>query len=96
MELLVSLISGAVGGNIAGGLLKNQNLGLLGNSITGVIGGGLVYQLLSMIGTDLFASAGGADGGIDPGLLTGEAAAGGIGGAAVMLIISTLRNLMTR
>ena len=37
MELIISLIAGAVGGNVAGGLLKNINLGLLGNSIVGVV-----------------------------------------------------------
>ena len=41
MELLVSLISGAVGGNVAGGLLKNLNQGPLINSISGIVGGGL-------------------------------------------------------
>ena len=27
MELIISLLAGAVGGNVAGGLLKNHNLG---------------------------------------------------------------------
>ena len=33
--LIISLISGAVGGNIAGGVLKEQSLGPIGNTIAG-------------------------------------------------------------
>ena len=33
MELLIGLICGAIGGNIAGGLLRNVNLGLFGNAL---------------------------------------------------------------
>ena len=31
--LIISLISGAVGGNIAGGVLKEQSLGPIGNTM---------------------------------------------------------------
>ena len=50
MELLLQLITGAVGGNIAGGLLKNLNLGTLWNSVVGILGGGLGGQLLGLLG----------------------------------------------
>ena len=40
MELIIGLISGAVGGNVAGGVLKNLNQGTLINSLAGVVGGG--------------------------------------------------------
>ena len=40
IPLIIQLISGAVGGNIAGALLKNLNLGPIGNSIAGIVGGG--------------------------------------------------------
>ena len=42
IPLIIQLISGAVGGNIAGAILKNLNLGPIGNSIAGIVGGGLV------------------------------------------------------
>jgi len=35
LELIIQLIAGAAGGNIAGALLKNQSLGTLGNSLAG-------------------------------------------------------------
>ena len=44
---LISLITGGVGGNIAGALLKNFSLGPIGNTIAGVLGGGLGGQLLT-------------------------------------------------
>ncbi len=46
MSLLTSLLSGGVGGNAVGALLKNKNLGPKLNSVLGVIGGGLGGQLL--------------------------------------------------
>ena len=49
LPLIIQLISGAVGGNVAGALMKNFNLGPIGNSIAGLIGGGLGGQLLSML-----------------------------------------------
>ena len=39
--LIIQLISGAAGGNMAGLALKQYDLGTVGNSITGVIGGGI-------------------------------------------------------
>ncbi len=49
VPLIIQLISGAVGGNIAGAILKNFNLGPIGNSIAGLVGGGLGGHLLSML-----------------------------------------------
>ena len=34
LNLIISLISGAVGGNIAGAALKDRSLGTVGNSIS--------------------------------------------------------------
>jgi len=59
MELLIGLISGAVGGNVAGGVLKNLNQGTLVNSIAGIVGGGLGGWHLGMIGAPDLAGAAG-------------------------------------
>jgi uncharacterized membrane protein YeaQ/YmgE (transglycosylase-associated protein family) len=40
-SLIIQLISGAVGGNVAGAAMKESSLGTLGNSIAGIVGGGL-------------------------------------------------------
>ena len=39
VNLIIQLISGVVGGNAAGAALKDYNLGNLGNTIAGAIGG---------------------------------------------------------
>ncbi len=49
INLIIQLVSGAVGGNIAGGLMKSLSLGPVGNSIAGIVGGGLGGQILSML-----------------------------------------------
>lgn len=50
LGLIISLISGAVGGNLAGKLLKSLDLGVVGNSIGGIVGGAGLSQILPLIG----------------------------------------------
>ncbi len=45
MDLIVSLIAGVIGGNAAGAVLKPLNLGLLGNSLAGLVGGFAGWQV---------------------------------------------------
>ena len=80
--LLIQAVSGAVGGNVAGGLLKNLNLGVLGNSI---VGGGLGGQILGALG------AGG-----DMGSIVGSLASGGVGGGALMVIIGMVKKILAK
>jgi uncharacterized membrane protein YeaQ/YmgE (transglycosylase-associated protein family) len=49
-QIIIQLISGAVGGNVIGKVMKNLDLGTLGNSLAGIVGGGLGGQLLGMMG----------------------------------------------
>ena len=51
VPLIIQLVSGAVGGNIAGSLMKKSSLGTLLNSLAGIVGGGIGGQLLGMLGT---------------------------------------------
>jgi uncharacterized membrane protein YeaQ/YmgE (transglycosylase-associated protein family) len=44
---LISLVTGGVGGNVAGALFKNLSLGTVGNTLAGVAGGGVGGQLLA-------------------------------------------------
>src|SRR5262249_42075920 len=46
VSLLISLLSGAVGGNIAGSAMPDKSLGTAGNSLAGIFGGGLGAVLL--------------------------------------------------
>ena len=79
MDLLVSLASGAVGGNVAGALMKDKSLGTLWNSVVGILGGGLGGQLLGILGM------GGAGG------IIGTVASSTVGGAVLLAIVSLLK-----
>ena len=75
ISLIIQAISGAVGGNVAGAAMKESSLGTLGNSIAGIVGGGVGGTLLQMVmGT---AAAGG--GGLDLQSILANVAGGGVG-----------------
>ncbi|MBN2719705.1 MAG: hypothetical protein JXR72_01245 [Proteobacteria bacterium] len=86
--LIIQLLSGAVGGNLAGSFMKNWSLGTLGNSIVGILGGGIGGQLLGMLG---IATGGG---GMDIGSIIGSIAGGGVGGGVLLAIIGMIKKAM--
>jgi hypothetical protein len=61
INLIVQLLAGAIGGNAAGAALKDYGLGMLGNTITGAIGGGVLGQVLQALLPALAGGAGGLD-----------------------------------
>src|SRR5690349_24411888 len=87
MALILQLVSGAIGGNVAGGLLKNLSLGPVGNSIAGIVGGGIGGQILQAV-----LGATGTDVG---GGMVGDLTGGGIGGIVLMVIVALIKNAMT-
>ncbi|MGB5419423.1 hypothetical protein [Algibacter sp.] len=95
LPLIIQLVSGAVGGNIAGSLLKNSSLGTLWNSIAGILGGGLGGQVLGMLGID-GAAAAEASTGLDLNSIIGSVAGGGVGGGIVMAVIGLIKKAMNK
>lgn len=95
MELIIALISGAVGGNVAGSAVKGINQGTLINSISGIVGGGLGGTILSMLGAGGVAEAA-AGGGMDLTAILSQVAGGGVGGGAVLAIVSALRGMLAK
>lgn len=93
IDLIIQLLSGAAGGNVAGALLKNLNLGWLGNSIAGIAGGGLAGQFL---GPMLGMAAGAAKSGMDPMAILQSVISGGAGGGVLMAIIGVLKGMMSK
>ena len=83
MELIISLLTGALGGNVAGALLKKFSMGTLWNSVVGILGGGLGGQLLGMLGINL-------------GDILGSIAGGGVGGGVLMVVIGLIKNAMSK
>ena len=91
ISLIIQAISGAVGGNVAGAAMKENSLGTLGNSIAGIVGGGLGGTILQMVmGT---AAAGG---GLDLQSILANVAGGCVGGAILMAIIGIIKNKMAK
>lgn len=81
MEWIISLLTGAVGGNLAGALFKKLSLGTVGNSIAGILGGAG--------GQSILASLGGLTGnGMVDSLL-----GGGVGGSVVMAVIGLIKKV---
>jgi hypothetical protein len=90
-SLLIQLVSGAVGGNVAGAVLKKFSLGTVGNSIVGILGGGLGGQILGMLGM-----GGAGAGAMDMGSIVSSVAGGGVGGAVLMAIIGVIRQAISK
>ena len=92
VSLIIEAVSGAVGGNIAGAAMKENSLGTLGNSIAGIVGGGLGGVLLQ----SLLGSAAAGDGSLDVSTMLSNIAGGGVGGAILMVIIGFIKNAMAK
>ncbi|MGL4398040.1 MAG: hypothetical protein ACRCS9_16005 [Hyphomicrobium sp.] len=93
LPLIIQLVSGALGGNVAGGLLKNLSLGTLGNSLAGLVGGGLGGQILGPLiagGAPVIAASGGLD---IPAILA-QVASGGVGGGVMLAVVGILKSLL--
>jgi hypothetical protein len=92
MELIISLIAGALGGNAAGGLMKNLSLGPSGNSLVGILGGGLGAQLLNLLGAGAVAGAGG----LDIGTIISQLASGGVGGGVLLAMVGLIKSMISK
>jgi uncharacterized membrane protein YeaQ/YmgE (transglycosylase-associated protein family) len=92
ISLIIEIISGAIGGNVAGAAMKQSSLGTLGNSIAGIVGGGLGGTILQSI-TGNVATGGGS---LDLATILSNVAGGGVGGAILMAVIGLIKNQMAK
>jgi uncharacterized membrane protein YeaQ/YmgE (transglycosylase-associated protein family) len=90
ISLIIEAVSGAVGGNVASAAMKENSLGTVGNSIAGIVGGGLGGTLLQMV----MGSAATAGGSMDLTSILSNVAGGGVGGAILMAIVGIIKNKM--
>lgn len=88
MEWIIALASGAVGGNLAGGVLKRFGLGTIGNTLVGLVGGVGGMQLMGLLG--------GAAASFDIGTLISQVAAGVAGGGVATAIAGQLKTLLKK
>jgi len=91
VSLIIEAISGAVGGNVAGAAMKDNSLGTMGNSIAGIVGGGLGGTILQMV---MGTAAAGGGGSLDLTTILSNVAGGGVGGAILMAIAGIIKNKM--
>ena len=96
--IILQLVSGGVGGNIAGALLKKLNLGPVGNSIVGIVGGLITGQVLKMLGSGGVAVAASAasTSGVDMSSILSNVGGAGIGGAVLTAIVGLVKSKMAK
>lgn len=90
LPIIIQLVSGAVGGNLAGKTFKNLDLGTLGNSLAGIVGGGLGGQILGAV---LGMSGGG---GMDIGSILTQIVGGGVGGGVLLAVVNVVKGMMKK
>ena len=92
IDLIASLISGAIGGNMVGGALNDRSLGSSGDSLLGVLGGGVAGVILQLLGV---ATGSGSDV-LDAASLIGNIAICGLGGGLVTVVIGLIKGATAR
>jgi hypothetical protein len=95
VNLVIQLVAGAVGGNGAATAMKNVDLGKLGNTIAGALGGVGGGQLLEILMSG-GAAAAATGGGLDVGGIVGQLVGGGAGGAVLTIVVGLLKNMMAK
>lgn len=104
VNLLISLISGAVGGNVAGTAMPQKNLGPLVNTVIGLLGGGVGDFILKALG--VLASTGAAtvaNGGpaatgseFDLATILANIGVSGVSGGALTAIVALLKDVVQK
>ncbi len=86
LQVIVSLLSGIAGGNIAGAILKKYSLGAIWNSILGLLGGGIGGEMLSMV----------SGGTLETGSILGSILSSAVGGGVLLFIVGFLKTTMAK
>ena len=89
-QVLINLIAGALGGVGAGKASPQFDLGTIGNIVSGIVGGGVLGQIVTLILPSLVAAA--QTGNLSVGGIVSQVVAGGAGGAILTAIIGAIKN----
>lgn len=95
LPLLIQLVSGAVGGIALGRSVSSLNLGTIGNAIAGLVGGGLVGQLIASFAGGAMSPAGAA-GGMDVGSILGSIVGGLVGGGGLTAASAFFKTIVAK
>ena len=80
-QILINLVAGALGGVGAGKSSPTFDLGMIGNIISGLVGGGVLGQVITLLLPSIMAAA-----------QSGNLIAGGAGGAILTALIDAIKN----
>ena len=89
-QILINLIAGALGGVGACKASPNFDLGTIGNIISGLVGGGVLGQIVTLALPSVVAAA--ETGHLSVGGVVSQLIAGGAGGAILTAIIGAIKN----
>ena len=89
-QILINLIAGAIGGVGTGKSSPTFDLGMIGNIISGLIGGGVLGQIVNLVLPAITAAAQSGDLSVQ-GIIS-QVVAGGAGGAILTAIIGAIKN----
>jgi uncharacterized membrane protein YeaQ/YmgE (transglycosylase-associated protein family) len=89
-QILINLITGALGGVGAGKASPTFDLGMIGNIIAGLVGGGVLGQIVTSLLPSVVAAA--ESGNLSIGGVISQVIAGGAGGAILTAIIGAIKN----
>jgi hypothetical protein len=89
-QLLINIVAGALGGVGAGKSSPTFDLGMVGNIISGIVGGGVLGQVVTLLLPSVMAAA--QAGNLSVGGIVSQAIAGGAGGAVLTAIVGAIKN----
>ena len=89
-QILINLVAGAVGGVATGKASPTFDLGMIGNTIAGLVGGGVLGQLVTALLPAVTAAA--QAGNLSIGGIITHVIGGGAGGAILTALIGLIKN----
>jgi hypothetical protein len=89
-QILINLVTGALGGIGAGKASPTFDLGTVGNLVSGLVGGGVLGQVVTLLLPSIMAAA--QSGNLSVGGLISQVIAGGAGGAILTAIVGAIKN----
>ena len=92
-QILINLVAGGLGGAATGKASPTFDLGTVGNLVSGLVGGGVLGQVVTLLLPSIMAAA--QSGNFSIGGIISQAIAGGAGGAILTAIIGAIKNRAT-
>jgi hypothetical protein len=89
-QILINLVAGALGGVGVAKSSPTFDLGMIGNIVSGLVGGGVLGQIVTALLPAITAAAQSGD--LSIGGIVSHVVAGGAGGAVLTALIGAIKN----